>query len=101
MSKPYGLGPNLPEQEDPEGYRKEVTELWVDYAMELDRLMEQMNEHELYSLLFVARRLEMGRKKYGPLSPDKKPDWLVEAAEEAADMLVYLSMNECSRPPLT
>lgn len=72
----------------------EATEAWVEAAMELDYLTQTMNEHELKAVLFVAQRLHKGRELYGPLSPDKKPDWLREAAEEAADMLVYLACHE-------
>ncbi len=49
---------------------------------------------ELRAVLFVARRLSMGRKKYGPLNPDDGRDWLEELKEELADALVYLSSEE-------
>ena len=42
-------------------------------------------------LKMIEDRLEVGRKKYGTeVNPFDGRDWLQEAIEECADMLVYL-----------
>lgn len=55
----------------------------------LDELLDSFEKYEIGAVLFLAERLAMGRRTYGPLNPFDGRDWLKEAAEERADMLVY------------
>jgi len=59
--------------------------------------VENFSATELYSLLYVARRLSVGRKQYGVLNPWDGHDWHSEWAEEAADAFVYASAEEMKR----
>ena len=54
---------------------------------ELLSIILGMSDWELRPLVFMARRLQEGRAKYGP--GEKQRDWLKEAAEEAADLVNY------------
>ena len=57
--------------------------------LELYTLLQDFAPTEVYAVLFVARRLAMGRKKYGVLDPHDGTDWGIMKAEELADALVY------------
>jgi len=68
-----------------------ATELALRY--QIRSKLEGFNEAELKAVLFVVKRLAMGRGQYGPLSPSDRRDWLKELAEEMADGLVYMSAH--------
>lgn len=65
--------------------------------MALVKETEGFSATEMYSLLYVARRLSKGRKQYGVLNPWDGHDWHTEWAEEAADAFVYASAEEMRR----
>lgn len=53
-----------------------------------------LGEDEIKVLRRIAERLRMGAKTYGRLNIVKDPrDWKEEAAQEALDLAVYLSIG--------
>lgn len=58
---------------------------------ELNKLLDGFAPSELAIVLFIAKRLELGRKEYGVMNPLDGHDWMKEMAEESADGLVYLA----------
>lgn len=66
-------------------------------AKAVNALMREIKDFslpELNAVLFVAQRLAMGRKKYGPLNPMDGRNWRRETAEELADALVYIASDQ-------
>lgn len=74
---------------------------WTTMRKELEGLLDRFSPSELYAVLFVARRLQMGREKYGILNPMDGRDWSLMKAEELADALVYESCIEMQEKVLT
>lgn len=58
----------------------------------------QLHGDELRVLSTLAERLAMGRRQYGPLRIENdQRDWRKEAAEEALDLSVYLTIDLLKR----
>lgn len=68
-----------------------------DERLRLNQLLDGFGKYEVGAVLFVAERLAMGRKVYGPLSVHDGRDWLTEASEELADFYVYLAAHAMKR----
>jgi hypothetical protein len=66
----------------------------LDLEEQLLELIEEFSIDELRVLMFVAERINKGRLEYGPLSINHfTKDAGAEAAEEAADLLVYAGID--------
>lgn len=63
----------------------------------LGELAHDMNLPELGVMLYIAERIDTGRKEYGPLDPNDGRDWKEEAKQEMADWLVYRAIQELKR----
>jgi hypothetical protein len=59
---------------------------------EIHKLVTEMGHYELKVMRLVANRVKSGQREQGLLYPKKK-NWIREAEEEAADLLVYLAMQ--------
>lgn len=84
-------------KEPPKERNTGMTPLARETYEKLLRTIEPFNVAELKAVLFVAERLAKGRKQYGPLDPWDGRDWLMEAVEEVADLLVYASVHQQER----
>lgn len=62
-----------------------------------DRLIDELaflEVDELRTLLYLAKRLTMGQRQYGPLSlAEDKRDWRKERRDELADAVIYTAFE--------
>lgn len=58
---------------------------------------EQFNVDELRVVQAIVQRLAIGRQRYGALDLSKPRDWQREAAEEAADLIIYRAAGELAK----
>jgi len=68
------------------------------YRAELAAVVDGLGADEVRTLLYLARRLEMGAKQYGvlDLAGDRR-DWDDEARAETADLAVYATLALLTR----
>ena len=56
---------------------------------EINQELSQLNEREQACVLLFAKRLVLGRKRYGELKANDTRDWQQEMMEELLDQAAY------------
>lgn len=66
-------------------------------ASRIADIVYRLPAHERAVLLMIARRMQSGLRRYGPLDPSDGRDWTAEAIEELVDAIAYLTVEMVRR----